>query len=251
MGDGVFPGGLGGDVIDGVSNDIIIRETCILRTSFCVGSDVTRGNGDGKNKTRVSALNERGFVWDASPPPPRSSRGDDAWRRMYDRLARYRAANGHCRVPSSCPLGQWAVRQRFRYRRSPSSYSPPPSAIAEAGGKSPSSSSPSSPADERVRLLDEIGFEWTTRSETTWDRRVGELREFRRSHGHVMVPRTYAPNPQLSSWVATQRKNYNRRRAGKPSPLTAERMRELDELGFVWRFWDHNFMAGNEKHLFP
>ena len=164
-------------------------------------------------------------------------------------LAQFHATNGHCRVPSSCPLlGQWVVRQRFRYRRS----SPWPSSVSdETGAESSTSSSSSSLADERVRLLNEIDFEWTTRSEGTWDRRIGELREFRRRHGHVMVPRTYEPNPQLSSWVATQRKNYNRRTKGKTSPLTAGRIRELDDLGFVWCFWDYNFMVSNEKRMTP
>ena len=70
-----------------------------------------------KNQMRISALNDMGFVWDASSFPPKSHRGDDNWRRMYDRLAQYRNVHGHCRVPSSCPLGQWVVRQRFHHRR--------------------------------------------------------------------------------------------------------------------------------------
>ena len=56
-----------------------------------------------------------------------------------------------------------------------------------------------------------------------------------------MVPRKYPTNEQLAAWVATQRKNYNRRKLGKPSPLTVARIDELEELGFIWSYWDHNF----------
>ena len=59
-----------------------------------------------------------------------------------------------------------------------------------------------------------------------------------------MVPRKYQVNPQLSAWVATQRKNYNRRQAGKESPLSVSRIKELEEMGFVWSYWDHNFLNG-------
>ncbi|KAL3809526.1 hypothetical protein ACHAXA_001257 [Cyclostephanos tholiformis] len=190
-----------------------------------------RGEKTSMNETRISALNERGFVWDATSLPLKSHRGDCNWQRMYDQLAQYRKANGHCRVPSSCPLGQWVVRQRFLYRRQP------PSSFAsgeeeEGGGGGKRSISSSSLTDDRIRLLNDLDFQWSSRSEGTWARRMRELREFKSRNGHVLVPSTYLPNPQLSAWVATQRKNYNRRKAGKTSPLTMGRIRELDELGF-------------------
>ncbi len=182
-----------------------------------------------------------GFVWDASSLPPKSHRGDDNWRRMYDRLAQYRNVHGHCRVPSSCPLGQWVVRQRFHHRRRRASSEPG----VDGGEGSSKSSSPL--AEERMRLLSELDFQWSSHSEDAWDGRMRELREFKSRNGHVLVPRNYPPNPQLSAWVATQRKNYNRRKAGKASPLTAGRIRELDEIGFVWCYWDYNFRAANEE----
>ena len=114
------------------------------------------------------------------------------------------------------------------------------------------SKSKSSITCKRIRLLNKINFPWMTRSEETWDKHLDELREFQRHHGHVLVPRTYPPNPPLSAWVATQWKYYNqqqrRRRGvlaagekGKPSPLTMDRIQELNKLGFVWSFWDYNF----------
>ena len=170
-----------------------------------------------------------GFVWDASKTTPRAGHNDMAWQKMYTQLSQFHADNGHCQVPSTSSLGQWVVRQRFLYRQSPS-------------GRAESSLT-----DERIRLLDELEFSWMTRSEQLWAQRTSDLREFKRLHGHCMVPRTYPPNPQLSAWVATQRKNYNRREMGKPSPLSMERMKELEGMGFVWSYWDHNFMTNNEQ----
>ena len=148
---------------------------------------------------------------------------------MYNQLSQFHATNGHCQVPSVSPLGQWAVRQRFLYR-------------LEAKKSS-------ALTDERINLLNDLNFPWATRSEQLWETRITELREFKKQNGHAMVPRTSA-TPQLSAWVATQRKNYNRRLAAKPSPLTLERIEELDEMGFVWSYWDHNFMV-NEQFDYP
>lgn len=142
---------------------------------------------------------------------------------MYNQLSDFHATNGHCRVPSTSPLGQWVVRQRFLYRQYPLGQAKP------------------SLTNERIDLLNQLSFQWSTRSEQMWDTRMNELRQFKRQHGHAMVPRKYDPNPQLSSWVATQRKNYNRRQAGKTSPLSLARIKELEEMGFVWSYWDHNF----------
>lgn len=131
---------------------------------------------------------------------------------MYNQLSQFHAINGHCRVPSTSPLGQWAVRQRFLYRQAKSSLT-----------------------NERINLLNRLDFPWTTRSEQLWNKRINELREFKEQNGHCLVPRSYANNPQLSAWVATQRKNYKRRK------LTTDRIQELEEMGFVWDYWDHYF----------
>ena len=148
---------------------------------------------------------------------------------MYNKLSIFHQTHGHCRVPSSSTLGQWAVRQRFLYRQSPA-------------GKAKSSLT-----QERIDLLNSLDFAWTTRSEELWQQRIQELQQFKLQHGHCLVPRKYDPNPSLSAWVATQRKNYNRRMKGQTTPLTVGRMRELEKMGFVWSYWDHNFMNGSEE----
>mmetsp|Transcript_15872 Transcript_15872/g.23740 ORF Transcript_15872/g.23740 Transcript_15872/m.23740 type:complete len:308 (+) Transcript_15872:117-1040(+) len=179
------------------------------------------GEKSSMNDRRINALNQLGFVWDASSTP-RSSHSDKAWQKMYSELTKFHATNGHCRVPSTSTLGQWVVRQRFLYRQYPNR------------------TANSSLTPERISELNKLSFPWTTRSEQLWQERINDLMEYKRKHGDCMVPRKYPPNEQLAAWVATQRKNYNRREKGQPSPLTIARIQELEELGFVWSYWDFN-----------
>lgn len=150
---------------------------------------------------------------------------------MFSELSAFKQWNGHCRVVSSSKLGQWVVRQRFLYRQYPT-----------YDGSQPLS-------QDRIYQLNSIDFPWSTRWEDLWEKRVNELREFKRNHENCAVPRKYPDNPTLATWVASQRKHYNRRLAGKQSPLTAERIKELDEIGFIWDFWDYNFMRKEQEYL--
>ena len=219
------------------------------------------------NETRIKALNQRNFIWDATttttPSTPESSSSsstttssaydDISWQRMYNQLEQYYTIHKHCNVPSTTSLGRWVVRQRFHYRRKQLTNN-----------------------ECRVRMLNELNFTWPTYSERIWELRIQQLREFASIHGHVCVPRSYTANPSLGPWVATQRKYYNKylsqqqqqqqeqqhqqngggvlgggERVGggldsrfsitTSCPLTKERINQLDEMGFVWSYWDHNF----------
>jgi len=67
-----------------------------------------------------------------------------------------------------------------------------------------------------------------------WMSMLELLKEYQSSHGDCIVPRGYAPNPKLASWVAEQRKQYKLLRDGKPSNITAERVGLLQSIGFAW-----------------
>jgi len=45
------------------------------------------------------------------------------------------------------------------------------------------------------------------------------------------VPSKFAAHPKLGKWVSTQRSNYEFYQEGYPSPMTEERIRELESLG--------------------
>jgi len=110
---------------------------------------------------------------------------------------------------------------------------------------------------ERIDQLNQLGFTWTIRSRDTlgesWNQRLQELKDFKAIHGHCMVPSRYPPNPELGIWVGTQRTHYRLYLQSKSDTnsvnsnesaynfITEERIRILDELGFVWA------LRGNEN----
>ena len=54
--------------------------------------------------------------------------------------------------------------------------------------------------DERVVLLEKIGFIWDSHA-AAWAEKLHELKDYVRKHGHCNVPSTYPVNPQLATWV--------------------------------------------------
>jgi hypothetical protein len=87
--------------------------------------------------------------------------------------------------------------------------------------------------EERIQELESIGFDWGT-NKTDWSVRFQQLREYKAQFANCLVPRQYAANPKLGTWVMTQRTQYKLYQEEKPSPMTAERSRELESIGFDW-----------------
>lgn len=106
------------------------------------------GNGEVNAKSsrltedRIEKLNGIGFVWSIR----------DDWRTHFNSLVQYKNAKGDCNVPARYPankkLGIWTMSQRQQYKK-------------YQAGKA------SSLTDERIRLLEEIGFTWAVRSKST------------------------------------------------------------------------------------
>jgi len=67
-----------------------------------------------------------------------------------------------------------------------------------------------------------------------WMVRFNDLVEFKRVHGHCIVPLGNTDNLPLVHWVKRQRRMYKLKMAGRYHSLTDERYRLLDDLGFVW-----------------
>lgn len=129
------------------------------------------------------------------------------WRKRYRQLAEYHAAHGHTNVPQRHPenpeLGRWVKDQRA-FRRN---------------GKL---------SDERIALLDQLEFVWKIkRPDDFWREKWEALRRYRNETGSVNPPRE-GEYKLLACWVDRQR------RAGRRGKLTTERVRLLEELGFVW-----------------
>lgn len=140
------------------------------------------------------------------------------WSEKFAELCTYREKMGHCLVPhtysENLPLARWVKRQRYQYK-------------LMRDGKA------STMTEERVKALEDIGFIWDSQG-AAWGERLAELRLYRQEFGHCNVPSNFSQNPQLATWVKCQRRQYKLHQEGKPSNMTPQRVRELENLGFEW-----------------
>ena len=129
------------------------------------------------------------------------------WRKRYEQLVEYHRENQHTNVPQRYPanpeLGRWVKDQRAFRRNNKLS-------------------------DERIALLDELEFVWKIkRPDDFWKEKLEALKRYKVETGSVNPPRE-GEHKLLACWVDRQR------RAGRRGKLTTERVRLLEELGFVW-----------------
>ncbi|CAB9517672.1 helicase [Seminavis robusta] len=84
-----------------------------------------------------------------------------------------------------------------------------------------------------------------SRKDARWEEMYQELLEYKRKTGTCIVPRGFAENPRLASWVAEQRKQYKLMRDGRQSSITARRVELLNQVDFAWNAQE----AAWEKHM--
>lgn len=189
-----------------------------------VEGEAGKAGGGRLTEERIRRLEDLGFVWSLR----------DDWQKHYDELKEFKKENDHCNVPARYAknrrLGIWVSSQRQQYK------------LLQ---KLPFSEKQNVRLnDERVKLLNDLGFTWTIRSRDTpgevWSQKVRELKDFREIYGHCNVPMFYNDNPDLRSWVDEQRNLYqqhllyNRNSSGSEPPYLAEKIRILEEIGFDW-----------------
>jgi hypothetical protein len=67
-----------------------------------------------------------------------------------------------------------------------------------------------------------------------WQERYEELVEYKKQNKNCLVPHCFGSNPCLARWVKRQRYQRKLLHDGQKSTMTHERVKMLDELGFVW-----------------
>jgi len=70
-------------------------------------------------------------------------------------------------------------------------------------------------------------------AQQAWDEKLDALKKFKVEHGHTNVPKNEKCK-QIGRWVNNQRQFYRKRVEGETSSLTEDRIKSLEELGFVW-----------------
>jgi len=162
------------------------------------------------SKERVNRLTAIGFNWDPFAL---------VWEDNFHSLERYKAKQGDCNVPARWPenpgLGRWVSGQRR----------------AIIKGKL---------SDERANRLTVLGFDRDLFT-TAWEESFHALEQYKAEHGDCYVPRAWAKNLGLGSWIAMQRS------LKLKGELSKERITRLTALGFDWdpfaTAWEKNFLT--------
>lgn len=76
--------------------------------------------------------------------------------------------------------------------------------------------------------------------EERWEEMFDKLKEFKARYGHCNVRQRYK-NSQLGHWVNSMR---GRKKAGE---LSEERIRKLEELGFIWQYRKEAWLNSYEE----
>eukprot|EP00978_Attheya_sp_CCMP212_P011170 scaffold27385_cov47-Attheya_sp.AAC.3 len=151
-----------------------------------------------------------------------SKRKHRTWDQRFQELVDFKKINGHTNVPQrSGQLGNWVDTQRKEFCR------------LKEGIASPLTS-------DKCEKLKSIGFKF--KCQPTFDQRFQELVDFKKINGHANVPQLYGP---LGAWVNNQRTQYRRFQEGIASPLTNERRKKLEDIGFAFVYrptaWNQRF----------
>jgi superfamily II DNA or RNA helicase len=176
---------------------------------WCQRQRIVYAKGD-LSSDRVQRLEQLGFVWEPLAV---------AWEEMVAALTAYKNAHGDCNVPvkwiHNPELGKWCGHQRTNYKKD---------ALSQ----------------DRVKRLEQLGFVWDLLA-TAWEEMFAALRAYKETHGDCNVPWGWKDNPALGSWCNNQRTTY------KSKKLSPDRVRRLEQLGFVWdqlaMAWEEMFAA--------
>ena len=136
------------------------------------------------------------------------------WNDMLYELLKFKAKNGHCRVPGSKgSLGSWVVQQRQQYhalkaKQEQEDSKPQAEPETNETDKPQEESKRRSQVlnEERIEVLDTIDFVWDVvqfDNDVRWNQRYEELKEYVRVNGHAIVPQS----SPLGQWVKMQREN--------------------------------------------
>ena len=80
---------------------------------------------------------------------------------------------------------------------------------------------------DRINRLEQLGFMWDPHA-PAWDEMFAALAAYKQAHGDCKVSRRWKDNPKLGRWCVNQRISY------KNDKLSADRVKRLNDLGFVF-----------------
>lgn len=132
-----------------------------------------------------------------------------SWSIKYFKLKLYKQKHGDCKVPyGDKELGQWVNNQKRAYKNKKLQ-------------------------DDRVDKLNKLGMFWGKEfpPPKTWPDYFQEWKTHVDTFG---VSATVHEDSELGKWITDQRKQGKRLRKAKPSTLSTEQYKQLNDLGFTW-----------------
>jgi superfamily II DNA/RNA helicase len=170
------------------------------------------------DKTRIKRLEDIGFIWD--------SLDKTLWERGYQETIKYKKEFGNVNAPQSYKtpegfnLGMWQSSQKRNYSK----------------GKLDKT---------RIKRLEDIEFIWDSLDKTLWENGYQITLTYKNEFGNVNAPQRYkTPGGfKLGSWLSEQRKAYNK------GELDKDRIKILEDIGFVWDQREDAFEKGFQETL--
>ncbi len=197
---------------------------------------VDKNEDSGLQRWTAKYVRQHGYsgLWELLGFPPQDGKWRKGhWEHMYKKLRTHHSKTGNCRVESTVDYElEYFVRdQRREYVRWRSGL-------------------PSILTKKRIQLMEQIEFEWIKNrpkmrksNEERWNEMIEDLTLYRQKHGHTEVPQEYEDNPQLGRWVMNQRTFYRMNQVGIHTPLSEDRIDQLEELDFVWGVRDKQWFT--------
>jgi hypothetical protein len=196
-----------------------------------LAASIDRGDPNPKmTAARIAKLEALGFAWHAARLARDLQHVAEAasarWEAQLAKLTAYKAEHGDCNVPGRWAedpgLGEWVKNQRTRKKK------------LDRGDPNPHMTA------ARAMQLEALGFAWGLKHDAEaasaqWEAQLAKLIEYKVAHGDCKVPVGWAEDPQLGSWVRSQRKAKKELDRGDPNPhITVARVAQLEALDFAW-----------------
>ena len=192
--------------------DLLVPQSHVTSDDFPLGNWVSsrRSRRDNLSKEKIKQLDDMGFVWDVE---------EHKWQQGIRKLEEYRSEHGDLLVPhlhvtsDDVPLGIW-VSSRRSHRDNLSK--------------------------EKIKQLDDMGFVWDV-EEHKWQQGIRKLEEYRSEKGDLLVPHSHVTSDDfpLGNWVSSRR--------SRRDNLSKEKIKQLDDMGFVWDVEEHKWQQGIRK----
>eukprot|EP00815_Leptocylindrus_aporus_P009886 CAMPEP_0116067736 /NCGR_PEP_ID=MMETSP0322-20121206/11229_1 /TAXON_ID=163516 /ORGANISM="Leptocylindrus danicus var. apora, Strain B651" /LENGTH=350 /DNA_ID=CAMNT_0003554685 /DNA_START=139 /DNA_END=1192 /DNA_ORIENTATION=- len=153
---------------------------------------------------------------------PKSEKNERKWLEMFEALKVFKQKYGNCLVPNYCSenvkLGIWVKTQRYQYR------------LLNEG-------KPAKISNERIMLLNSVGFVWDVSKmieeehRKGWDRNLHRVKLFKLEHGHCNIPSKFEKgNNGLGAWMSRNRANYRLKQSGLRSSMTTSQAKRFEYL---------------------